>query len=330
MSNEAKVGLLVILALAIFLTTFLIVANVQLTGETHRYRTYFSYIGGLDEGNTVRFGGRKAGTIQALRPWRDDMTKTEVVFTLRAEIPVNRDSVATIASLNALGQNYLEVMPGSIDAPRIEPDGIVPSSEALTFSDLTRKVADVADTAVGLMARIDDKMTMVADDMHGLMVNLQELSGEENQRNVERMLASSSELIETQSPKIDQITTQIGSTLDHVEALTEDFRQLARNTDSAVANVNRTVDETREPLKSSLAQLEGTLEDTRLVLRDARALMLMNETNIAEIVENFRNASQDIEALSAELRQRPWTLIRSRPKADRKVPSAAVSGAPGP
>lgn len=328
MSNETKVGLLVILALAIFVTTFLIVANIQLTGQTERYRTYFSYIGGLDEGNIVRFGGRKAGTIQSLKPWTADMTKTEVIFSLRAEIPVNRKSVATIASLNALGQNYLEIMPGSIDAPRIEPGGVVPSAEALTFSDLTRKVSEVADTAVDVMGRIDTKFTMVADDIHGLMMNLQEISGEGNQRNIARMLESSSELIETQSPKIDRITTQIGATLERVDELAEEFRRLARSADETVSNVNRTVDETRDPLKRGLAELESTLQETRLVLSDARALILVNEANIAEIVENFREASEEIEALSAELRQRPWTLLRSRPKPDREVPATAVPGTP--
>ena len=330
MSNEAKVGLLVIVALSIFVTTFLVVANVQLTGQTHSYRTYFSYIGGLDEGNIVRFGGRKAGAVQSLEPWSEDMTRTEVVFSLRAEIPVNEDSVATIASLNALGQNYLEVMPGSIQAARIEPGGTVQSVEALTFSDLTRKVAEVADTAVDLMARIDLKMTMVAEDIHGLMVNLQELSGEENQRNIARMLENSNSLLETQGPKIDRITTQVSEALETIELVADDYRKLARTADEAVAGVNRTVQETREPLKESLDELQATLAETRTLVTDARALMLVNEGNITRIVENFRRASEEIEALSADLRQRPWTLIRARPKEDRQVPATALGGTSRP
>ncbi len=328
MTNEAKVGLLVIVALGIFVATFLTVANIQLTGETSMYRTYFSYVGGLDEGNVVRFGGRKAGTIRTLRPWPEDMTKTEVVFELRAEIPVNEASFASIASLNALGQNYLEVMPGSIKESRIPPGGVVPSVEALTFSDLTRKMAEVADTAVDTMARIDLKISTVADDLHVLMLNLQELTGEENQQNVAKMLDNTNAFVETQSPKIDRITTQISDTLAKVETLTEDFRQLSQSADSTVRNINRTIDETREPLKGNLAELEATLEDAQLVLRDARTLLLMNEGNLAEVIENFRGASEDIEALSSELRQRPWTLLRVKPKPDRQVP--AISGADAP
>ena len=255
------------------------------------------------------------------------MTKTEVLFEIRAEIPVNEESVATIASLNALGQNYLEVTPGSIRAPRVEPGGVVPSAEALTFSDLTRKVAEVADGAVALMGRIDSKVTVVADDMHAVLVNLQHLSAEENRRNIARMLENSNNLIETQAPKIDQVTTQLIRTLEEVERLAEDFQEVARGADSTLDGLNRTVDETREPLVESLVQLDGTLGDARLVLADARALLLVNEANVAEIVDNFRRASEDIAALSAELRQRPWTLLRTKPKPDRQVPATGEGGA---
>ena len=328
MSNESKVGLLVVAVLVIFVVTFLMVANVQLTGEKVTYRTFFAYIGGLDEGNVVRYGGRKAGTITAVRPWAEDMTKTEVVFEMRAEVPVNRESVATIASLSALSQNYLEVTPGSIGAPRIEPGGTVASTEALTFSDLTRKAARVADEAAELMTRIDAKMTLVADDIHALMLNLQEVTGEQNQRNITRMLENSNNLLEVQAPKIDQITTQISGVLERVEVLTEDFRRVARNADRSVVNVNRTIEETREPIQRNLAELESTLQDAQQLLKDARALLLVNESNIAEVVENFRVASENIEALSSELRQRPWTILRVSPKPDRQVP--ATSNVPAP
>ena len=327
MSNEAKVGLLVVVVLGISVTAFLAVANFQLTGETHTYRTYFAYIGGLDAGSVVRFGGRKAGIVHAVRPWREDMTKSEVVFRLRAELPVTEDTVATIASLSALGQNYLEIKPGTIEAARIAPGGVVRAVEPLTIGDLTQKVAQVADTAVDLMASIDAKMNAVVDDLSVLMANLQELSGEENQRNIAKMLENSNVLLETQTPKIDRVLTQLGATMEEFEALAEDFRVVARSADTTVNNLNRTVDETRAPLTDSLVQLERTLVDAQLVLQDARALVLVNEGNVEEILDNFRRASEDIAELSAELRQRPWTLLRSKPKPDRQVPVGTGSGA---
>lgn len=327
MTNEAKVGLLVIAALAISVTTFLIAANVHFTGQTHTYRTYFSYIGGLDAGNVVRFGGRRGGTIQSVEPWAEDTTRTEVVFELRTEIPVNEESLATIASLNALGQNYLEIMPGSSTAPRIAPGGVVPSVEALTFSDLTRKVANVADEAVDLMARMDDKVTTAVESLRAVLGNIEKLTDERNQRNVARMLENTNELLETQTPKIDSLTTQLGDTLLRIEELAGDFRKFAQDADVTVNNINRTVEETRDPLQASLQELEAALRDAQLLLKDARALVLVNEGNVSEIIENFRDASENIEALSSDLRQRPWSILRGKPKPDRQVPP--VSGTPG-
>ena len=320
MTNEAKVGLLVIAALGISVTAFLVAANAHFTGQTHAYRTYFSYIGGLEAGNVVRFGGRKGGTIQSVEPWAEDMTKSEVVFELRTEIPVNEQSVATIASLSPLGQNYLEVMPGSGAAPRIAPGGVVPSAEALTLSDLTRKVASVADQATGLMDRMEVKVTTVADGLQAVLENLQELTGETNQRNVASLLASANDFMETQAPKIDSLTTQLGDTLARIEGLSGAFQQLAHDADDTVLNINRTVDETREPLRSSLQELERALRDAQQILNDARALLLVNEGSIGEIIENFRDASANIEDLSSDLRQRPWSILRGKPRPDRPVP----------
>ncbi len=325
MSSEAKVGLFVIVALTIFVVTFLSVANIQLTGEKAPYKTYFAYIGGLDEGGLVRYGGRKAGIISSVRPWADDPTKTEVIFDLRTDVPINRDSRATIASLNALGQNYLEITPGSIDAPRVEPGGTIESIEALTFTDLTNKVADVADKAVALMGDVQQKLDLVVTDADALLKNLNALTDKENQENVRKMLANGNRLIEEQSPKIDRITSQISSTLEDAEALMADLRKVAADADKTVRNVNRTVEETREPIKKDIAELERTLAQARETVEHVRALIVVNEQNINETVENFRIASENIEALSDDLRQRPWSLVRVKPKPDRQVPGPAAS-----
>ncbi len=59
------------------------------------------------------------------------------------------------------------------------------------------------------------------------------------------------------------------------------------------------------------------------MLEDVQSLVAVNEDNINESIENFRVASQNIEELTDELRQRPWSLIRVKAKADRQVPIPA-------
>ncbi len=324
MSNEAKVGAFVIVALVIFVATFISVANVQLAGERTVYKTYFDFAGGLESGHMVRFGGLKAGVVSDIRPWEEDPTRIEVLIEMRDDVPVNAKSVARVASLSALGNNYLEVSPGEINAKRVQPGGTIDSIETVTLDDLTKKISDVTDTAQDLMKDVQQDFRRITEDAHVLLTNLQDLTGETNQQNIEKMLKNTNLLVEELRPRIDQVTTDISEILEKAQGLFDEFDKVAKSADVTLINVNKTVEETREPLKRDLEELELTLKEARELLDQIQALVAVNEQNVNESIENFRVASQNIEELTDELRQRPWSLIRVKPKPDRQVPGAVT------
>ena len=324
MNNEAKVGLFVIVALLIFVATFLSVATMQLGGDRVPYRAHFKFVGGLEAGKTVRFGGLQAGVITNVGPSEDDPTVAEVRFELKEEIPINQASVAKISSLNALGDNYLEITPGEASAARIPPNGVVQSEEAITFTDITAKVADVTDTAQALMVDVKEDIELLVGDLRVLAQNLQELTGPENQRNVEQLLANSNEMIETQAPKIDQITTQISELLEKVDVVVTDLRTVAQSADKTVRNVDQTVTDLKDPIERDLEELQNTLAEARSLIGQIETTVVVNQDNLNETLENFRVTSENLEQFSDEIRQRPWSLLRAKPKEDRQVPATVA------
>ena len=323
MSSEAKVGGFVVVSLIIFVYTFIRVANKQLAGEKIQYKTYFTFAAGLDPGTAVRFGGLKSGVVEEVRPWEKDQTKVEVILEVRGDIRVNTDSVAKLASLSALGQNYLEITTGSIEAPRIEPGGIIQSEEAVTVDDIMQKFGNLADTATDLMTDMRGDMARITERAEVLLNNLNEITGEKNRESMEQLLENANEMMAEQRPKINRITDQVTEMLVKADRLLVDFQAVAEQTKATVANANRTLDETREPLKSNLVELEATLQQARRTLEDIQAIVVVNEGNINEMLENLRVSSQNLKEMSDELRQRPWSLIRVKPKPDRKVPLPA-------
>jgi phospholipid/cholesterol/gamma-HCH transport system substrate-binding protein len=320
MSNEAKVGLFVVAALSVFVVTFLSVATIRLSGQKTPYRTYFRFAGGLSAGDMVRFGGLESGVISKVGPSPDDPTMAEVQFQLSSDVPVNVESIAKISSLSALGDNYLEITPGTKGAAHIPPNGVVKSEEAITLSDITKKVADVADTAQALMTDVNGKIDLLVGDLRAVTANLQDLTGERNRRNIDRLLVSANEMVDTQAPKLDRITTQMQEVLKKVDATIVELHKVAESADLTVKNVNRTVEETREPMKRDLAELEATLVKTRETIENVEALVLTNSDNVEATIENFRATSENLQQFSDEIRQRPWSLLRTKPKPDRQVP----------
>jgi phospholipid/cholesterol/gamma-HCH transport system substrate-binding protein len=320
MTTEAKVGTFVILSVILFIYTFISVANVKVRGERHTYKTYFRFAGGLEPGNVVRFAGLKAGVITAVQPWEKDPTRIEVVMEIDDDVPVNEESIAQLASLSALGQNYLEITPGSNEAKRLPDGATVPSAETVTINDITKKLAEVADAANTVLSEFNTEFKKISGDVQQVLENVQAMTGEENQRSVEELLANANAMIAEQRPKFDRITTQLSETLDRVQHLSNSFNDVADRAEVMVDNANRTVEETREPLKRDLAELEQTLRQARVMLEDIQAIVAVNQEDVNQTIENFRNASENVEQLTDELRQRPWSLIRVKAKPDRAVP----------
>ena len=90
--------------------------------------------------------------------------------------------------------------------------------------------------------------------------------------------------------------------------------------DQAVSNVDNTVNAIREPLTKDLTELESTLQAAHTVLADVQSIVGSNEGDIGETVRNLRSASENVRVLSESLKQRPWSLIRTKQPADRRVP----------
>ena len=57
-------------------------------------------------GAMVRYGGMKAGKVEAVRVDPKDSTRIEIDFSVQRDIPVKTDSIAKISSLGALSDNY--------------------------------------------------------------------------------------------------------------------------------------------------------------------------------------------------------------------------------
>src|SRR5215469_1170502 len=330
MSKEMKVGLFVVASLVIFLATFVYVD--QLSGVRVQYRTYFTYAGGVDPGSAVRFGGMKVGSVTAIRPWHQDPTKIEMLMEVRGGVPVNADSVATLTSISPLGDRYLEISTGSNHAPRIRPDGAIPSKEALSFEALAERASELIPEVQATLKDMQKNIDQVSGNAQAVLANIQSMTNPENQRNFSLLLSNAREMLDKESPQIDRVlqnldraSTQASGVLSQAGDTLNTIQSAARNANATLSNANKTVDEIREPVKTDLADLQKTMADAQRLIADMRTVVSSNRYSFEETLENFRAASENLRELTASVRQRPWTLLRGKPAPDRPVPAVATT-----
>ena len=127
-------------------------------------------------------------------------------------------------------------------------------------------------------------------------------------------------LVATQSPKIDRITDQVAVLTTDADSVIKKAGPVVDRADETLANVNSTIDQLRDPIRQDLAELPSTMQQAKSLITSLQVVMQSNDDNIHETIENIRVATENLDQLTDQGKQRPWSLVRIRQPKDRKVP----------
>ena len=306
MTTEAKVGAFVLSCFAVLAFTVIYLLNAQYSGGTVHYRTYLRYAGGLEPGASVLYGGINVGKVTAVRPWSADPTRIEILLDVKKDTPLNEKSVAKLGFVSVMNSAALSITTGTIDAKRLPPDSTVASQEAASLDEIAGKLATVADSANTLITQVQGELNGISGNVNHLLANLDTMTGPGNQKKVQAILDNIDRLVADERPKIDRLTDQLAGVSEHA--------------DDTIQNVNGTVTDLRAPMRKDLVELQTTLEEAKGLLQSMQVMVRANDSKIGDTVENLRDATDNLNQFTNSLKQRPWSLIRTKQPGDRQVP----------
>jgi len=241
-----------------------------------------------------------------VRPWAADPTRIEILLEVKKDTPLNEKSVAKLGFVSVMNSAALSITTGTIDAKRLPPDSTVASQEAASLDEIAGKLATVADSANTLITQAQGELNDVSGNVNHLLVNLDTMTGPQNQRKVQAILNNIDQLVADERPKIDRLTDQLAKVSEHA--------------DDTIQNVNGTVTVLRTPVQKDLAELQTTLEQANGLLQSMQVIVRANDSKIGDTVENLRDATDNLNQFTNSLKQRPWSLIRTKQPGERQVP----------
>lgn len=320
MNTEAKVGAFVLICVAILCATVYYVRNEEF-GATHiPYKTYLRYAGGLESGTEVLFGGIKVGKVTAVRPDATDSTRIEIAFDVKQGTQLNEKSVAKLGSVNLMGSSVLSISTGANDAPRLPAGAVIASEETVSLDDLQRKIVTLTDSAQTLLASVQTDLNEITGDARRLLGNLNDVTGEANQKRLANILANADVMLARMAPKIDQLSEEALKLTRDANGVMAKIGPTVDNVNATVSNANETITGLREPIQANLDELNKTLTDARALINNLQAIVQSNNQNITYTLENVRMATENLNDLTQSVKERPWSLIRVKQPKDRKVP----------
>jgi phospholipid/cholesterol/gamma-HCH transport system substrate-binding protein len=319
--EEIKVGTFVAFAVVLFLAALIFVGGVNLFRKKKVvYTTYFKFAGGLEPGSFVRFGGLKRGTVHSAEIDPADSTRIRVRLLLKSGTPVRTNSRARISTLGFLGENYVEVSPGTSDAPLLPPGSEIPSMEIVQLADVFNNANNVTVNANKLVNDLDSRIVVVADNASKLIDNLNSVVGPENRKHFNSVLANADSLLTDSRPRFDKTLANLETASGKLTPTIENANTTLSKTNALADHLDGVVVENRKEIHDVLLRLQTSLGDARRLINNLDDTLINNRGNLDETLENIRITSQNLKEFSDTIKQRPFSLVRIKSEKDRLPP----------
>jgi len=312
--EQTIVGMFVLVAAAVLVTTVFALSGA-FGGSSSSFRAYFPFAGGLEPGSTVRYaGGPKVGRVEKLQLDPKDPSHIEITFSVQADLPVKTDSRVKIMSLSPLGDNHLEIIPGT-DKARLATSGmILPSEPYVDFNSLAAKINDIAPQAQELLKTLNDRAT----ELKVTVSRINDLMSDRNRANLAATLSETRGMIAENRGAVRSTVQNLNAASQKFTPLIDDLRKTSAQANEALSHVDSLIGENREDLRKAVVELRRSLATVTDLTNKLDQTLDVNAENIDELLENFRHVSENLKEFTDTIKRRPYTLIRSSNQPEHK------------
>lgn len=206
LNNETKIGLMVILGVAILLGMTVKAGNFTLKKDGYRITAVFSDIDGVSRNSPVMLNGMEVGVVEDIQiKYGADQTAMELTLWLNSTAKLKEGAKVIIKNLGFMGEKYIALTAGDPHAPYLQPGAVIQGQAPMDFDKLM-------------------------NDGHALLGQANEIAANVNQR------------LKTNEKNIDETMANLNITMTHMSSLTQHLDKIVsvneNNIDSILGNFN--------------------------------------------------------------------------------------------
>jgi phospholipid/cholesterol/gamma-HCH transport system substrate-binding protein len=262
--QAAKVGALVLIALAAAFLLYRAVDERSAAGDGYRIHAYFEDASGLITKSRVTIAGISIGNIDSIRLVDG---RARIDMTIQDDVAIFEDGTARRVSASLLGEYVLTINPGAEGGRRlVDGDEIAVAASAPAMGDIMTDVGAIARSVRAVAAQLE---TTFGTDEGGrqMAAALQNLS--EALEAVNRTIQANQYVIDRTLENIEGITAEARPRLDailaNVERITAEARNILEDNEEDVSAAVAEVDDTIASIHRASEELEDVLADVEEV-----------------------------------------------------------------
>jgi len=311
--EQALVGVFVIIATALLVATIFGI-NGAFGPSGLKFTVFFKNAGGLEPGSIVRYAGIRVGRVDKIAVDPKDSSRIMLGFNVDPGVPIKTDTLAKIASMSALGENFLELVPGKPESPLAKSGSTLPSKEFFGINDVADMLNELGPDVQDLVNNLNDRVTQLQKTID----RANDVLNDQNREHLASSLNNIDGMLGENRPKIKSSLSHIDEASGKLPATIDQFKQTAKQADDTLKKMDDVLGENRPDLKASIQQLRKTLNDASGLVDQLNRTMVANGDNIDETLENIRQATENLREFTDTIRSRPSSLIRSSSPPEHK------------
>lgn len=234
--DEAKLGMVFLLAIIIFVWGLFYLKEWRVTGDTYLVEVRLSSAVGVKSTDPILVGGVRIGKVEAVR--LDDLTPI-VILRIDEPYEIPEDSQVEVISRSVMGEKSINIRKG-ISTKRVPPGGKMEGTTAPGISDMFTQV---------------DSVTV---NMRNLLENANILLDPERDKSIKSSLAGVHDLTIELQKTLKRESVQINRVMANMDSLVGNVKDLSETERSKVSNTLDNLESTSGRLSAMLDELQTT------------------------------------------------------------------------
>lgn len=307
--REIGIGLIFIVALALFVWGFSFLKGFNLFKEQRVVYAVYEQVSGLDKANPVSINGLKVGQVSDIYFEPGFSGNIIVEITVETQIPIPRNSVALIYSSDLMGSKAIDLKLGDDSLYISNGDTLSTRVEASLKEAVNQQIAPLKLKAEELIMSIDSVVTVI-----------KAIFNEKAKENLSNSIASIEQTfanLESASYNLDTLVaaqkTKLSQIMINLESITSTISENEENIDNILTNFSSLSDSlAKAEIPRTFVKIDRVMGDVALIVEkinngEGSLGMLINDE---ELYKDLQESAEQLHLLMEDIRINPKRYVR--------------------
>ena len=315
---EPRTGVFVALATLIVLAT-IVASLVRHDAFTPTMRVFLLAQSGqgIHKGMAVQLSGFKIGTVGELDLEPDARVKVTLVLQSKYASLIPQNSEVRLSKEGFIGASFIEIEPGSTQAPPIAENNVLKFYRAGDFADMAQELKERIEPILAEVKKIAESVNDPGGDIRQALRNVRQASAQ-----VAELAQQVNRLAKKSEGKVDAVAGRVERVMDHAAATLE-------RAHGALETVAHTLSAVDSELPALLLRFDQSLKNVEAVTSDARRLSSSLSEELPPTIRETRGLIEDAQEI-VDGAKKAWPIRNLVPAPGEKaLPLDSYDGGSG-